>query len=85
MMKKTLLALIRFYQKYISPSLGPKCRYYPTCSSYALEAIGQHGALKGTFFAVRRILCCHPWSKRDYYDPVPGSEFSAHHSELSKK
>jgi len=56
---------------YISPSLGPRCRYYPTCSNYANEAIEMHGALKGSFLALRRILRCHPWSKRNYFDPVP--------------
>ena len=70
-MKRLLLWLIRFYQQAISPLSPPKCRYCPTCSNYAYEAIKKYGALKGGFLALRRILRCHPFSKRDYYDPVP--------------
>jgi len=60
---KLLLFVIIFYQKAISPHFGPRCRYYPTCSAYALEAIKTHGALKGSFFAGMRILRCNPFSK----------------------
>lgn len=70
-MKKILLSMIRFYQKRISPACPPRCRYYPTCSAYAYEAISKYGAVKGGFLALRRFLRCHPFSKRDYYDPVP--------------
>ncbi len=70
-MKKILLSVIRFYQKWISPAFPPRCRYYPTCSAYAYEAITKYGAVKGGFLALRRFLRCHPFSKRDYYDPVP--------------
>lgn len=70
-MKRVLLALIRFYQKYISPAFPPRCRYTPTCSQYAFEAIERYGALKGGWLAVRRLLRCHPFHKGDYYDPVP--------------
>lgn len=70
-MKRLLLALIRFYRRAISPYTAPKCRYIPTCSQYALEAIEKYGALKGGFLAFRRICRCHPFSKRDPYDPVP--------------
>lgn len=70
-MKRFLLALIRFYQKRISPGLPSRCRYTPTCSQYALEAIERYGALRGGWLALRRFLRCHPFSKRDYYDPVP--------------
>ena len=70
MLKKFLLLLIRFYQVAISPHLGKNCRFVPTCSQYALEAITKYGALKGTYLAVRRILRCHPWGGSGY-DPVP--------------
>ena len=70
-MKKIMLALIRFYRKAISPYTPPMCRYIPTCSQYAMEAIEKYGAAKGGWMAVRRICRCHPFSKRDWYDPVP--------------
>ena len=70
-MKRIFLALIRFYQKRISPGLPARCRYTPTCSQYALEAIERYGALRGGWLALRRFLRCHPFSKRDFYDPVP--------------
>lgn len=70
-MKRVFLALIRFYQKYISPAFPPRCRYTPTCSQYALEAIERYGALKGGWLALKRFLRCHPFHKGDYYDPVP--------------
>lgn len=69
-MKKLLLSLIRFYRRHISPHLPPMCRYYPTCSCYAIEAIETHGALRGTMLAVWRVLRCNPLS-RGGYDPVP--------------
>ncbi len=69
-MSKIFLALIRFYQKQISPALGPHCRFYPTCSQYAFESISKYGALKGVWLAVRRILKCHPFHAGGY-DPVP--------------
>ena len=70
-MKTILLALIRFYRKAISPYTPSCCRYIPTCSQYALEAIGKYGAAKGGWMACKRICRCHPWAKRDPYDPVP--------------
>ncbi len=70
-MKRLLLAMIRFYRRYISPNKPPCCRYTPTCSQYALEAIEKYGALKGGWLALRRICRCHPFSKRGPYDPVP--------------
>ena len=70
-MKRILLALIRFYRKAISPYTPACCRYIPTCSQYAMEAIGKYGAAKGGWMACKRICRCHPWSKRDPYDPVP--------------
>lgn len=70
-MKKILLSLIRFYQRNISPGLPPRCRFRPTCSAYALEAIEKYGALKGGYLALRRLLRCHPFYKGDIFDPVP--------------
>ncbi len=70
-MKRLLLKLIRFYQKGISPNRPPCCRFSPTCSSYAYQAINKYGALKGGFLALRRLLRCNPFNKGDYYDPVP--------------
>ena len=69
-MKKPLIALIRFYQGAISPSKKPCCRFYPTCSQYALEAVTKYGAAKGSYLAVRRILRCNPFHEGGY-DPVP--------------
>ena len=65
-----LIALIRVYQWGISPWLGPRCRYIPTCSHYAVEALKKHGLLKGTWLAIRRISRCHPWGGHGV-DPVP--------------
>ncbi len=70
-MKKIFLAMIRWYQRCISPNTPPRCRYYPTCSAYAYEAINKYGALKGGWLAFKRLCRCHPFSKRDYFDPVP--------------
>lgn len=61
-MKKILLQLVKFYRKHISPKKPPCCKYYPTCSAYALEAIEKHGALKGAVLSAWRILRCNPWS-----------------------
>lgn len=69
MMKKILIKLIRIYRKYISPMKSPCCRFYPTCSQYAIDAIEKYGALKGSFLAIKRILRCHPFNKGGY-DPV---------------
>ena len=70
-MKKFFLALIRFYRRAISPFRPACCRFTPTCSQYALEAIEKYGAWKGGRLAFRRILRCHPFYKGDLYDPVP--------------
>ena len=69
-MKKLFIKFIRYYQKNISSNTTSKCKYYPTCSNYAIEAINIHGAFKGTLMAVYRILRCNPFSKGGY-DPVP--------------
>ena len=70
-MKRFMLAAIRFYRRHISPARPPCCRYIPTCSQYAIEAIEKYGALKGGWLAFKRIMRCHPLSKRGPYDPVP--------------
>ncbi|MCH4166423.1 MAG: membrane protein insertion efficiency factor YidD [Megasphaera sp.] len=69
-MKRFFIALIRFYQLFISPLKLPCCRFYPTCSAYAVEALQKYGAVKGSYLAIRRILKCHPFHKGGY-DPVP--------------
>ncbi len=68
-MKQLLLFLVRLYQQGISPMFPPTCRFLPTCSNYAIEAITKHGSLKGSWLAVCRLLRCHPFS-RGGYDPV---------------
>ena len=70
LLTRLLTALIRFYQTAILPMFPPACRYTPTCSQYAIEAIRKHGPLKGTWLAVKRICRCHPWGGSGY-DPVP--------------
>ena len=70
-MKKVMLALIRFYQHYISPLKPPCCRFMPTCSAYAVQAITKYGALKGGWLTLKRLLRCNPFYKGNYYDPVP--------------
>ena len=68
--KRLLMLLIRAYQLCISPLLGPKCRFYPSCSAYALDALRQHGTGKGSWLALKRLCKCHPWHPGGY-DPVP--------------
>ena len=68
--QKTLLLLIRFYQYAVSPHFPPSCRYVPTCSAYAYEAIQKHGVFRGTALALKRVLRCHPF-RPGGYDPVP--------------
>ena len=70
-MKKLFLLLIRFYQKAISPHFPACCRFRPTCSAYAYEAIQKYGIVKGGRLALRRIMRCRPFYKGDVYDPVP--------------
>lgn len=70
-MKRLLMGLVRGYRRYLSPLHRPCCRFTPTCSAYALEAIGRFGAARGTLLSVRRILRCHPFYKGNLFDPVP--------------
>lgn len=75
LLKQLLILPIRIYQYTLSPLLGPsKCRYRPTCSQYAIEAISEWGIFKGTYLAAKRILRCHPWSTHPMHDPVPKKE-----------
>ncbi len=67
---KPLIWIVRGYQLAISPLLPPSCRFYPSCSCYAIEALQRHGALKGAWLAARRIARCHPWNPGGH-DPVP--------------
>jgi putative membrane protein insertion efficiency factor len=79
---------VRAYQWFISPLLPPSCRYEPTCSAYAVEALQRHGLLRGSFLTARRLLRCHPWGGSGY-DPVPdslqdsGHEHCAHHHHIA--
>ena len=69
-MKALVLAVLKFYRLAVSPFLGRNCRFHPSCSAYAIEAVERHGALKGGWLGLRRILRCHPWNPGGY-DPVP--------------
>jgi len=69
-MRSILIGIIQLYRWFVSPMLGPNCRFYPTCSCYAQESIRRHGALRGSWLGARRILRCHPWHPGGY-DPVP--------------
>ncbi|HZA05653.1 MAG TPA: membrane protein insertion efficiency factor YidD [Propionibacteriaceae bacterium] len=71
-MKYVLIGLLKVWRLTISPIYGNVCRYYPSCSAYALRAVEFHGAVKGSWLTVRRLLRCHPWSPGGY-DPVPGT------------
>jgi len=70
--KYLLIGLLKLYRLLISPLYGNVCRYYPSCSAYALRAVSVHGALRGSAYAVRRLARCHPWAPGGY-DPVPGT------------
>ncbi len=70
-MSKIAIYLIKFYRKYISPGLQPRCRFSPTCSSYALESYQKFGFFLGTYLTVKRLLKCHPFYRGEYFDNVP--------------
>lgn len=72
-----LRATIRLYQWTLSPLIGPACRYMPSCSEYAYEAIAKHGPVRGSWLAARRLCRCHPWGGHGY-DPVPPAPGAAH-------
>ena len=72
---RLLVVLLTGYRRFISPLLGPTCRYYPSCSAYALEAVQLHGALRGSWLTVRRLSRCHPFHAGGI-DPVPGSDWA---------
>ena len=69
MISKILIGMVRWYQKYISPAIGPHCKYQPTCSQYMIDAVTKYGPIKGTAMGIWRILRCNPFSKGGY-DPV---------------
>lgn len=70
-MRQILIFFIDIYRYAVSPLFGASCRFHPTCSAYAKEALEKHGAVKGLWLAARRIGRCHPWHKGDFIDPVP--------------
>ncbi len=69
-MKNILIFFIKIYQKIVSPILGPRCRFHPTCSNYAISALKKHGIVKGGILTIKRLLKCHPFNEGGY-DPVP--------------
>ena len=72
-MRKILVLFVRLYRYAVSPFLGNNCRFYPTCSSYAEQAVTEHGVIKGSWLAIRRICRCHPWHPGGV-DPVPNNQ-----------
>ncbi len=72
-MKYLLIGLLKVYRAVISPLYGDVCKFHPTCSAYALDAIRAHGSIKGTWLTLRRLVRCHPWSPGGY-DPVPATD-----------
>jgi putative membrane protein insertion efficiency factor len=76
MLNRALIGLLHLYKLCISPLLGPRCRFYPSCSSYAIEAIRSRGVCMGCWLTVKRLLRCHPWHPGGY-DPVPGADTPA--------
>ena len=81
--QEIIILPIRFYQKVISPLLGPTCRFQPTCSSYMIDAIREWGILKGLFLGIKRILKCHPWGPHGH-DPVPKDPIKIKQKDVKK-
>jgi putative membrane protein insertion efficiency factor len=81
---RVLVALIKVYQYTISPMLGPRCKYYPSCSNYAIEALREHGVLRGLGLAGWRLLRCNPFSNGGH-DPVPPSHRHVHHAKMNAR
>jgi uncharacterized protein len=73
---RVLTLVVRAYQLVLSPLLGPRCRFYPSCSAYAVQALGTHGAVKGSWLAARRLLRCHPWNPGGVDHVPPAGQFS---------
>jgi putative membrane protein insertion efficiency factor len=78
---RLLVGLLTVYRRFVSPLLGPRCRFYPSCSAYALEAVQVHGAIRGSWLAVRRLSRCHPFHAGGL-DPVPGSDREKGHTSV---
>ena len=83
-MRSLLIALIQIYRWFVSPLLGPNCRFYPTCSCYAQDAIRHHGAFRGSWLAARRIGRCHPWNPGGY-DSGTGSRSATPSATMNKR
>ena len=80
-MPRLIMFLIKIYSYALSPFLGRNCRFYPSCSSYTIEAIEKHGLVYGFYLAIKRLACCHPWHSGGY-DPVPSSKTSKSDSSI---
>ena len=70
MLSRLLIGLVKIYQVFLSPFFGQQCRFYPTCSQYSIDAIKKHGAIRGAYFTIQRLLRCHPWHVGGH-DPIP--------------
>lgn len=81
---KFLIKLVRFYQVYISPLGQPRCRFYPSCSHYSIEAFAQHGMMRGGWLTLKRLGRCHPWGSHGY-DPVPNAPASENCQSCKRK